>query len=161
MRSQFMTIALAAAVAAGSLSVPTTSLAQEGPRYSTWADYCHHQKKKGQRTGAVLGAIAGAVIGSNVAGHGNKTGGAVVGAAAGAAVGANVGREMGKAKCDDRGAYWSRDNTYDYGDRHYYREGGRHGDRWYQRRHCRWAQEYDGSYVRVCPDSRGYYRFEP
>ncbi len=150
-----VTLALAATLAAGSVSVPTVSVAQE---YRSYQDYCQHQKKQGQRNGAVLGAIAGAVIGSNMAAHhGGRSGGAVLGAAAGAAVGSNIGRESGKAKCDNGGAYWDQSETYDYRDRQYYHGRGYYRDDYYVERHCRWAREYDGDYVRVCPDRYGHY----
>ncbi len=155
---QFLSLAVAAAVAAGPMAAPAVSFAQDHSSYRSWDDYCHAKKKQGQRNGAVLGAIAGAVIGSNVAGHGNKTTGTVVGAAGGAAVGSNVGRDMAKAKCDSSGAYWDRGDTYDYRDRDYYHGGGRHADKWYERRGCRWSRDYENRPVRVCPDRHGHYR---
>ncbi|MBS0297006.1 MAG: glycine zipper 2TM domain-containing protein [Proteobacteria bacterium] len=152
---------VAASMAAGALVTPTVTLAQPA-EYRSYEDYCHHQKKSGQRSGAILGAIAGAVIGSNMASHhGGRAGGAALGAAAGAAVGSNIGREAGKAKCDRNGnAYWTEDETYSYDDRAYYHGGGRYDDGYYRHHRCRWAREYDGSYVRVCPDRSGYYRVE-
>jgi hypothetical protein len=152
-----LSLILAASLSVGTLATPTISVAQE---YRNYEDYCQHQKKSGQHKGLVLGAIAGAVIGSNLASHhGGRAGGAALGAAAGAAVGSNIGREAGKAKCDNKGnAYWSEDETYPYNDRTYYRGGGQYDDGYYESHRCRWARDYDGSYVRVCPDREGYYR---
>ena len=156
MRFAPVSLMLAATLAAGSLAVPTFATAQD---YRTYDDYCHSQKKKGQHNGALLGAIAGAVIGSNMASHhGGRAGGAVLGAAAGAAVGSNIGRDAAKAKCDKQGAYWDQGDTYDYRDRSYYHGGGGYyRDDYYENRRCRWAREYDGDYVRVCPDRDGHY----
>ncbi len=151
-----ISLALAAVLAVGSISVPTFSVAQDS--YNHYEDYCHHQKKQGQRTGAILGAIGGAFIGSNLAAHhGGRAGGAVLGAAGGAAIGSNIGREAGKAKCDGDHAYWTEDQTYSYDDRAYYHGGGAYDDGYYRHHHCRWAQDYDGSYVRVCRGHHGYY----
>jgi hypothetical protein len=155
-----ISVALAAVLAVGSISVPTFSVAQDGAQYQHYEDYCHHQKKKGQHTGAILGAIGGAIIGSNLAAHsGGRAGGAVLGAAAGAAVGSNIGRSAGAAKCDGDHAYWTEEQTYPYDDTTYYHAGGYYDDDWYRGHHCRWAQDYDGSYVRVCRGHHGYYYY--
>jgi hypothetical protein len=113
--------------------------------------------------GGVLGALAGAVLGSNVAGHGAKTEGAVLGGVVGAGIGAAVGHASDKAKCDNRGPYFT------YGETVPYREGrdrfsSRHDYGYYARNRCRLApapvDNYgrDYRYVRVCPDDQGRYR---
>jgi hypothetical protein len=155
-----VSIALAAVLAVGSVSVPTFAVAQDDHDYRSYQDYCHHQKKHGQHTGAILGAIGGAIVGSNMAAHhGGRAGGAVLGAAAGAAIGSNIGRSAGAAKCDNGNAYWTEDQTYAYDDRAYYHGGGYYDDDYYRHHHCRWAQEYDGSYVRVCRGRHGNYYY--
>jgi hypothetical protein len=159
-----LSLVLAATLAMGSITVPTYSMAAgngagagEGQDYRSADDYCRHQKKHGQHVGTILGVIGGAIIGSNLAAHsGGRAGGAVLGAAAGGVIGSNIGRSS--AKCDGGNAYWSEDSTYGYRDQAYYHGGGYYDDDWYDRHRCRWAQDYDGSYVRVCPDNRGYYR---
>jgi hypothetical protein len=147
-----------ATLALGSVSVPTFSVAQE---YRSYDDYCRHKKKSGQTTGAILGAIGGAVIGSNLAAHsGGRAGGAALGAAAGAAAGSNIGLQA--AKCKDGRAYWTEEESYGYRDReHYRRMEGRYPDDWYYEHRCRWARDYDGDWIRVCPDRHGrYYRVD-
>jgi Glycine zipper 2TM domain len=151
-----VTLALTAAMALGPiLAIPTSASAQPAD-YRSYEDYCHAKKKHGQHLGTVLGAIGGAVIGSNLAAHsGGRAGGAVLGAAAGAAVGSNVGRSAGEAKCSGGHAYWTEDQTYAYDDSAYYHPGGYYNDDYYRGRHCRWAQDYDGSYIRVCRHNDG------
>ena len=156
-----VTLALAAAMALGPVvvSAPTVAVAQDA-QYSSYEDYCHHQKKHGQHVGTVLGAIGGAIIGSNLAAHsGGRAGGAVLGAAAGAAVGSNVGRSIGDAKCQNGHAYWTEDQTYSWDDSAYYHPGGYYSDDYYRGHNCRWAQDYDGSYTRVCRRNDGYYYY--
>jgi len=154
-----ITIALAAAIAATTLA-PVASYAQPRREYrydeadQYYRQACHKDRRDRRVGGGLLGAIAGGVIGSQVAGRGSRTTGAVVGATAGAVVGSNIGGKS--VRCDGNGAYWNRGETYGYNESYYYR--GRHEDRWYDRNHCRWAQDWRGEYVRVCPDSRGHYR---
>jgi len=153
-----LTLTLAAAVAI-SVFTPMTASAQvrsyrydEADRY--YRDACREERRDRRAAGTVLGGIAGAVIGSNVDDDGNRAEGTVIGAVAGAAIGNQIGAKS--VKCDRTGAYWSRGETYGYHDRYYYR--GYRSDSWYDRRHCRWARDWRGDYVRVCPDSRGRYR---
>lgn len=111
-------------------------------------------------TAGLIGAIAGGVLGSNIAGHGDKTGGTVLGALVGGGAGAAIGHANDKYKCDQRGAYWSYNDTVPYRvDSDVYRD-----DRYaeYSRRGCRLApapvSDRDYRYVRVCPDAEGRYR---
>jgi len=157
MKFASLSLALAATVAAGALTVPTFADAQsrsyryqDSERY--YRDYCRERKREGKVAGGIIGAIAGGVIGQQV----DDGEGAVVGAIAGGVLGSNAGGKIAKANCDKRGVYWTRGETYGYSDRYYYR--GRYRDDWYDRRGCRWAQDWRGDYVRVCPDSRGRYR---
>ena len=157
MKSAPISLALAAAVAAAAMAIPQSADAQSrGYRYSDaedyYRDYCRERKREGKIAGGVIGAIAGGVIGQQI----DDGEGAVVGAIAGAAIGSNVGGKAAKANCDRRGVYWESADTYGYSDRYYYR--GRYDDDWYERRRCRWAQDWRGDYVRVCPDRRGRYR---
>lgn len=154
-----LTLALAAAVAIS--AVAPLSAAQAQPRHyryddadAYYRDACREKRRDRRAAGAILGGIAGAVIGSNVDDDGNRSEGTVIGAVAGAAAGSHI---AGKStKCDRDGAYWSYGETYGYSDRYYYR--GSRRDDWYERRRCRWAQDWRGDYVRVCPDSRGRFR---
>lgn len=150
-------LAVAAAVALSSLAPVTVANAQSRHyRYDDadayYRDACREKKRDRRVAGAVLGGIAGAVIGSNSTRH--RDTGAAVGAVAGAAAGSQIGAHT--TKCDRGGAYWSYGETYDYSDRYYYR--GSRNDSWYERRRCRWARDWRGDYVRVCPDGRGRYR---
>lgn len=111
-------------------------------------------------TAGLIGAIAGGVLGSNIAGHGNRTGGTVLGALVGGGAGAAIGHANDKYKCDQRGAYWSYNDTLPYRvDSDVYRD-----DRYsyYQQRGCRLApapvSDDQARYVRVCPDAEGRYR---
>jgi uncharacterized protein YcfJ len=111
-------------------------------------------------TAGLIGALAGGVLGSNVAGHGNKTGGTVLGALVGGGAGAAIGHANDKYKCDQRGAYWSYNDTVPYQvDSSVYRDD-HYAD--YSRRGCRLApapvNSADSRYVRVCPDADGRYR---
>jgi hypothetical protein len=109
----------------------------------------------------VIGALAGAILGSNVAAHGRKTEGAVLGGVVGAGIGAAVGHQHDKYKCDQRGPYWSYNETIPYRESSSYRTS-RYAE--YQRMGCRLAtapvDSYgnDYRYVRVCPDGDGRYR---
>jgi hypothetical protein len=108
-----------------------------------------------------IGALAGAVLGSNVASHKNRTEGAVLGGVVGAGIGAAVGHQHDKYKCDQRGPYFTYQETVPYSEPAEYRS-----DRYaeYQRMGCRLAtapvdsNATDYRYVRVCPDPDGRYR---
>jgi len=124
----------------------------------------------GAVAGGVIGAIAGAALGSTLAGRGDRTTGAVIGGVAGAALGASVGgsaaRTRGPAHCDNRGYYFTYDQTVPM--RLASNGGYRYGYDYYRRGGCRLAAApatvggyTDYRYVRVCPDSRGRYRITP
>lgn len=113
--------------------------------------------------GGLIGALAGAVLGSNVAARNARTEGAVLGGLVGAGVGAAVGNANDKYKCDNRGPYFSYDETVPY------REGRQryssaYDRSYYDRQQCRLAPApvdaygRDVRYVRVCPDAEGRYR---
>ena len=111
-------------------------------------------------TAGIIGAIAGGVLGSNIAGHGDRGTGTVLGAVVGGGVGAAVGHAHDVQKCDQRGAYYSYNDTVPYRvSNDIYRD-----DRYayYSRRGCRLApaavNDTDYRYVRVCPDRDGRYR---
>lgn len=109
----------------------------------------------------VIGAIAGAVLGSNIAARNARTEGAVLGGVVGAGIGAAVGHAHDQYKCDQRGPYFSYDETIPYREGRAYRSS-RYS--YYQRMGCRLApapiDSYgrDYRYVRVCPDPDGRYR---
>lgn len=109
----------------------------------------------------VIGAIAGAVLGSNVAARNARTEGAVLGGLVGAGVGAAVGHAHDKYKCDQRGPYFTYNETIPYREDTRWRSS-RYSE--YQRMGCRLATapiDSDGRdyrYVRVCPDPDGRYR---
>lgn len=128
---------------------------------------CERRRSGNTAAGLIIGALAGAAIGSNVAATDVQTEGAVLGAIVGGGIGAGIGRDT--ARCDDRGYWYSRDETIPYREGRWYRDrarySGRYGYNAYARRGCRLAvapAEYAGEveyrYVRVCPDSRGRYR---
>jgi hypothetical protein len=108
-----------------------------------------------------IGALAGALLGSNIAAHGRRTEGAVLGGVVGAGIGAAVGHQHDKYKCDQRGPYFSYNETIPYREGRDFRT-----DRYaeYQRMGCRLATApvdnygQDYRYVRVCPDPDGRYR---
>jgi hypothetical protein len=113
--------------------------------------------------GGLIGALAGAMLGSNVAGRGDRTEGAVLGGLAGAVVGGAVGNANDRYQCDNRGPYFTYDDTVPY------REGRQryssaYDTGYYERQRCRLAaapvDSYgrDMRYVRVCPDGDGRYR---
>jgi hypothetical protein len=108
-----------------------------------------------------LGAIAGALLGSNVAAHGRRTEGAVLGGVVGAGLGAAVGHAHDKYKCDQRGPYFTYQETVPYSEPAESRSS-RYSE--YQRMGCRLAtapvdsEGRDYRYVRVCPDPDGRYR---
>jgi hypothetical protein len=113
--------------------------------------------------GAILGAIAGAALGSNVAGHGVRTEGAVLGGVVGAGIGGAVGNAHDRYLCDNRGPYYSYNDTIAYRESPDFRSG-RYDYAYYSRMRCRLApapvDSYgrDYRYVRVCPDAEGRYR---
>jgi len=150
------TLALSAALAlTGCASTMDSAYAPSGGyRYADserhYRDYCRDRKRDGKIAGGVVGAVAGALIGNEIEDHE----GAVIGGIAGAAIGSNIGGKA--AACDDRGAYWSEGDTLAYSSYSGYR--GRYDDEWYSNRRCRWARDWRGDYVRVCPDSSGRYR---
>lgn len=109
----------------------------------------------------VIGALAGAVLGSQLSAPGRHTENAVLGGLVGGGVGAAVGHAHDRYKCDQRGAYFTYQETVPYSEPTEY-----HSDRYaeYQRMGCRLASapvDSNGSdyrYVRVCPDPDGRYR---
>ncbi len=118
----------------------------------------------GSTVGAgALGAIAGAILGSQVAGNGARTEGSVLGAVVGGGIGAAIGNANAKYKCDNRGPYFSYNETIPYRESRAWRSGANDYS-YYQRQRCRLApapiDSYgrDYRYVRVCPDASGRYR---
>lgn len=113
--------------------------------------------------GGIIGALAGAALGSNIAAGGHRGDGAVLGAVVGGGIGASVGHANDKYKCDNRGPYYSYNDTISYREDRSYRSG-QHDYAYYQRARCRLAaapvDAYgdDVRYVRVCPDGNGRYR---
>lgn len=112
-------------------------------------------------TAGVIGALAGAVLGSNVAARNARTEGAVLGALVGGGVGAAVGRANDRYKCDNRGPYFTYNETIPYRESAAYRSPQYS---YYTRQRCRLAPApvdsygQDYRYVRVCPDGDGRYR---
>jgi len=113
--------------------------------------------------GSILGALAGAALGSNVAGHGVRTEGAVLGGVVGGVVGGSVGNAHDRYRCDQRGPYYSYNDTITYREARGY-HSGRYDYAYYDRMRCRLAPApidaygRDMRYVRVCPDADGRYR---
>jgi hypothetical protein len=113
--------------------------------------------------GGIIGALAGAALGSNIAASGHRGDGAVLGGVVGAGIGASVGNAHAKYDCDNRGPYYSYNDTIAYREDRQYRSG-RYDYAYYQRMRCRLAvapiDSYgrDYRYVRVCPDRDGRYR---
>jgi hypothetical protein len=111
--------------------------------------------------GGIIGALAGAALGSNVAARNARTEGAVLGAVVGGGLGAAVGNANDKYKCDNRGPYFSYNDTIPYRESSSYRTP-RYS--YYTRQRCRLAPApvdsygQDYRYVRVCPDNEGRYR---
>ena len=114
--------------------------------------------------GGILGALAGAALGSNVAARGHRGDGAVLGGVVGLGIGASVGNahdRYNRYNCDDRGPYYSYNDTIAYRESRDARSD-RYAD--YGRMRCRLAaapiDRYgrDYRYVRVCPDADGRYR---
>lgn len=125
---------------------------------------CDNNNKSATIAG-VIGALAGAALGSNVAARNARTEGAVLGAVVGGGIGAAVGNANDRYKCDNRGVYYSYNDTIAYRESAYdrARKSGRYDYAYYERQRCRLApapvngnSEY--RYVRVCPDGDGRYR---
>jgi hypothetical protein len=121
---------------------------------------CDHDTAVGA---GVIGAIAGAILGSNVAARNARTEGAVLGGLVGAGVGAAVGSAHDRYRCDQRGPYFSYNETIPYRESRYWRYGSNDYG-YYRRMRCRLAAApvdpygRDFRYVRVCPDEMGRYR---
>ncbi|MDB5445801.1 MAG: hypothetical protein JWQ97_1118 [Phenylobacterium sp.] len=111
-------------------------------------------------TAGVIGALAGGVLGNSVSRGGGRTGGTVLGALVGGGVGAAVGHAHDVQKCDQRGAYYSYNDTVPYRVSNDVYRDDRASD--YTRRGCRLApapvNDSEYRYVRVCPDPDGRYR---
>jgi hypothetical protein len=128
---------------------------------------CRRREDRQATAGALIGAIAGAVLGSNIAARNARTEGAVLGALVGGGVGLGVGKST--ARCDDRGYYYSYNETIPYREPTGWRGNGRYNYSYYNRMRCRLApapvdfdrdgREEEFRYVRVCPDETGRYRF--
>ena len=86
----------------------------------------------------------------------------MLGALVGGGIGLGVGRAS--AKCDERGYYYSYDQTIPYRESDYdrARRSGRYDYAYYDPAGCRLATApvngSDYRYVRVCPDGTGRYR---
>lgn len=123
---------------------------------------CTSSKTNRSIGGALIGSLIGSALGSNIAGRGVRTEGAVLGALVGGGIGLGVGRAS--AKCDERGYYYSYDQTIPYQESDYdrARRSGQYGYSDYDRMQCRLAPAQVSSseqrYVRVCPDGAGRYR---
>jgi hypothetical protein len=119
-----------------------------------------HCDNSGTVTAGAIGALAGAVLGSQLSAPGRHTENSVLGAVIGGGLGAAVGHAHDKYKCDQRGPYFTYQETVPY------REGAHHTPRYaeYERMGCRLASApvdrygRDYRYVRVCPDPEGRYR---
>ncbi len=114
-------------------------------------------------TAGVLGALVGGVLGSNVAARNVRTEGAVLGALVGGGLGASVGNANDRYKCDNRGPYFTYNDTVPYRESRSYRYGS-YDANYYAQQRCRLApapvdaRGSDYRYVRVCPDAQGRYR---
>lgn len=136
-------------------AVPTNAYASNDPS-------CTNSKTNRSIAGSVIGALIGSALGSNIAASGVRTEGAVLGALVGGGIGLGVGRAS--AKCDERGYYYSYDQTRPYRESDYdrARRSGQYDYAYYDDQQCRLApapvsgDQY--RYVRVCPDSQGRYR---
>jgi hypothetical protein len=111
-------------------------------------------------TAGIIGALAGGVLGSNIAGGGHRTGGTVLGALVGGGAGAAIGHAHDAQKCDERGAYYTYNDTLPYRTSDDVYRDPKYS--YYQSRGCRLApapvNDTDYRYVRVCPDPDGRYR---
>jgi hypothetical protein len=127
---------------------------------------CRDRGNNSAVAGGIIGALAGAALGSNVAARNARTEGAVLGAVLGGAAGVGIGKAS--AKCDDRGYWFSYNETVPYRESRYDRQMRRSGQydySYYTRQRCRlapapvdWGDRTEYRYVRVCPDSMGRYR---
>lgn len=119
-----------------------------------------HCDNSGTVTAGAIGALAGAVLGSQLSAPGRHTENSVLGAVVGGGIGAAVGHAHDRYKCDQRGPYFTYQETVPY------REGAYRSPRYaeYERMGCRLASApvdsygRDYRYVRVCPDPDGRYR---
>jgi hypothetical protein len=116
-----LAISAAAAVAASTLVVPTFASAQSG-RYYGSGDPCRAVQRRKANQGTLAGGVIGALVGGSVAGNGAKTEGALLGGAVGAVAGHQIAKNT--VKC---GSYPKRVSRSSY-----------------QRKNCRWVQEYYG-----------------
>jgi hypothetical protein len=161
------------AYAPGDAYAPGRAYAPSAGRYARDTAYdspvnydCRRREDRSATAGGLIGAIAGAVLGSNVAARNARTEGTVLGAIVGGAVGVGVGKAT--VRCDDRGYFYSYNETVPYRDTGY-RYSSRYDNRYFTRMRCRLAPapvdfdrdgyEEEFRYVRVCPDSSGRYRF--
>lgn len=143
---------------------PESYYAPSAPYYGAESAYIGPQARCDREStlpAGIIGAIAGALLGSNVAARNARTEGAVLGGVVGAGIGAAVGQARDRYRCDQRGPYFTYNETIPY------RESARlRSDRYtyYQRMGCRLAPApidaagTDYRYVRVCPDAEGRYR---
>ena len=97
MKSGFA-LAVAAAVAASSLTIPQFAAAQAYASYGA-GDPCRAEQRAAANNGTVAGGVLGAVIGSAVAGRGSRLGGAVVGGTVGAVAGHQIAKHS--VRCVD------------------------------------------------------------
>jgi hypothetical protein len=131
-------------------------------RNTAYATGCRNDHT-GRTAGAVLGGLAGAVLGSNLSAPGRHGENAALGGVLGAVVGGAVGNTHDRYKCDNRGAYFSYNDTIAYREDPRFRSG-RYDNDYYVRMRCRLAPApvdaygEDVRYVRVCPDADGRYR---
>lgn len=133
---------------------------------TAYDDPCRQRRNANGVAGGIIGALAGAALGSNVAARNARTEGAVLGAVLGGAAGVGIGKAS--AKCDDRGYWFSYNETVPYRESRYDRQMRRSGQydySYYTRQRCRlapapvdWGDRTEYRYVRVCPDSMGRYR---
>lgn len=131
-------------------------------RDTTYTTTCRSNNNSAVTAG-IIGALAGAALGSNIAAGGHRGDGAVLGGVVGAGIGASIGHANDKYKCDNRGPYYSYNETIAYREDRRFRSGN-HDYAYYNRMRCRLAPApvnadgRDYRYVRVCPDSSGRYR---
>jgi hypothetical protein len=148
-KTQMVSLAVVAALAAGSIATPTFAHDYGYGYGDSRYDYCRQKGKDGAVAGALLGALAGAVLGSNVSGHGARSEGGAIGAAAGAAIGAGVGHSTAKQNCRARYGYYDGygyRNGYAYDSRYDYRTDQRryYGSDWDNSSRDGYGQPYYG-----------------